>query len=108
MEAILKHAMDDWEEYFAHGKQIKWLGSTYEHIFKPDGTLNMFDPVLPSKFKRLFAAARKLLEEFTVHNHSFTRVSLPIIQTRILSKFQNASIFFSLDLAFVTSSFRPL
>ena len=73
MEAILKHAIDDtWENSFAHGKQIKWLESTCEHIFKPDGTLNMFEPVLPSKFKRLFAAARKLLEEFTVHNHSFT------------------------------------
>ena len=43
MEAILKHATDDtWEKTFAHGKQIKWLESTCEHIFKPDGTLNMF------------------------------------------------------------------
>ena len=73
MEAILKHAMDDsWEEYFAHGKQIKWLGSTYEHILKPDGTLNMFEEPTLSKFKRIVVEAKKLLEEFTVHNHSFT------------------------------------
>ena len=73
MEAILKHAIDDtWEKAFAHGKQIRWLESTCEHIFKPDETLNMFEPVVPSKFKRLFAAARKLLDQFTVHNHSFT------------------------------------
>ena len=73
MNAILTQAISDtWTKSFAHGKMLRWLHATHCHIFNPDGMLNMFEKPTFSKFKKTVTEAKKVLEEFALHRHSFT------------------------------------